>query len=148
MTPDEARLGSADGPVDRSAVPATSVRTDERPAGTDLARFRKRFEQSTVPQSFCDLDGVLTEVNAAFCRLVDRPGTELVGLPVRALNHRSDSGEADAQLAALLRGETSNLQTERILRGPAGRPVPALVDAALLRDDDGRPWAPQRSSRT
>ncbi|GAB3781089.1 sensor domain-containing protein [Nocardioides ungokensis] len=123
MTPDEAGLGT----------------DDARPLETDPTRFRRRFDQTSMPQSFCDLDGVLTEVNDAYCRLVDRPGSELVGMPVRSLNHRSDSGDADAHLAALLRGEIDSLQTERILCGPAGRPVPVLVDAALLRDEDGRP---------
>ena len=129
MKPDEARQGPADGFVDPCAV---------RPVDHGDA-FRQRFEQSPLPQTSCDLDGVLTEVNAAFCRLVDRPGDELVGLPVHALNHRSDSGEADARLAMLLRGETRTIRAERILRGPHGRPVPALVDATVLRDGRGRP---------
>ena len=105
----------------------------------DQARFRERFERSAVPQTFCDLSGVLTEVNEAFCRLVDRPAGELVGLPVRDLNHRSDSGEADGHLNRLLRGEVQTVQTERILSRTDGRPVPALVDAVLVRDGGGRP---------
>ena len=105
----------------------------------DEARFRGRFERSAMPQTFVDLHGVLTEVNEAFCRLVDRPPEELVGLPVHELNHRSDSGEADGHLALLLRGEVGTVQTERILGRADGRPVPALVDAALLHDDSGRP---------
>src|SRR6476620_6676125 len=58
---------------------ALSVRRNE-------ARYRGRFEQSSLPQAFCDLDGVLTEVNQAFCQLLDRPEPKLVGLPVRELN--------------------------------------------------------------
>lgn len=111
---------------------ALSVRRHE-------ARYRGRFEQSSLPQAFCDLEGVLTEVNEAFCQLLDRPECKLVGLPVRALNHRSDSGDADGQLATLLRGGADTVQAERILCRGDGRPVPALIDVALLRDDDGRP---------
>ena len=103
------------------------------------ARYRGRFEQSSLPQAFCDLEGVLTEVNEAFCQLLDRPECKLVGLPVRELNHRSDSGDADGQLATLLRGGAEAVQAERILCRGDGRPVPALIDVALLRDDDGRP---------
>src|SRR4051812_8006098 len=111
-------------------------------AGTRQAEdswFRRRFEQSPLPQSSCDLDGVLTDVNEAFCRLVGRAVDELVGLPSTALSHRSDSGEADAQLDLLLRGEVDRVRVERILAGPHGRPVPSLVDTSLLRDDRGHP---------
>jgi diguanylate cyclase (GGDEF)-like protein/PAS domain S-box-containing protein len=118
MISDEARLGSAGG------------------LG-DPCRFRRRFEQSPLPQTACDLGGVLTEVNEAFCRLVDRSADELVGLPTHALNHRSDTGEADARLGALLRGETARIQVERIISGPHGRPVPVIVDASGLRDQRG-----------
>ncbi|MFC4785476.1 sensor domain-containing protein [Nocardioides sp. MAHUQ-72] len=123
MTPYEGPSDSGSGPV--PTLPET--------------RFRECFERSSVPQAFCDPHGVLTEVNEAFCRLLGRDASQLVGVPVRDLSHRSDSGEADVLLAALLRGEKSSVQTERILGRADGRPVPALVDASLLRDDRGRP---------
>ena len=109
--------------------------------GTDAGRPRLRagFEESTAPQAVCDPRGLISEVNAAFCLLVDRPADDLVGRPVRTLTHRSDPGAADARLSRLLRGEVSADRYERSLVGSDGRPVPVLVDATVLRDGAGRP---------
>src|SRR3954463_16533362 len=113
--------------------------SDERTAPAQDGWFRQRFEQSPLPQTSYGLDGVLNDVNEAFCRLVNRTPDELVGLPAGALTHRSDSGEADARLGPLLRGASAQIRVERILSGPHGRPVPTLLDASLLRDEHGHP---------
>src|SRR3954452_9694909 len=98
-----------------------------RPASDGWSR--RRIEQSPIAQTACDLDGVLTDVNDAFCRLVDRTAAELLGIATESLTHRTDSGEADTQLAQLLRGELARVRAERVLSGPLGRPVPTLVGA-------------------
>jgi len=109
------------------------------PPGWSASRIRAQFEQSPVPQVLWDVDGHLTEVNAAFCRLVDRSEESLVGLPARDLLHRSDPGH-DGRLHGLLGdlpGDLETLVSERVLKRPHGRPVPAIVSGTLLRDRAG-----------
>src|SRR4051812_12301714 len=110
--------------------PATAARVEQP--------YRERFEKSSVPQTTCDRDGVLTEVNPAFLRLLDRPAAEVVGRRLQDLNHRSDPGAADQSLRQLLTAATEATQTERILARTDGRPVPTLVSATVLRDGGGR----------
>ncbi|NYD42857.1 sensor domain-containing protein [Nocardioides panaciterrulae] len=119
------RTGTRDGAVDGAV--------DGRPP------LRAGFEESTAPQAVCDAQGRVTDVNAAFCLLVDHPADELVGRPVHSLSHRSDAGAADSRLARLLRGEVAADRYERSLARADGRPVPVLVDATVLRDAAGRP---------
>ena len=96
--------------------------------------YREQFERSAVPQAVCDGRARLVAVNRALARLLDRPADDLAGRPVSELSHPTDPGDADAALARLLAGEAATTQTERILAGPGGRPVPALADATALTD--------------
>ncbi|WP_435744817.1 sensor domain-containing protein [Nocardioides sp. SYSU DS0663] len=98
---------------------------------------RARFEQSALPQATADTHARLTEVNDAFCRLLGVPREELVGRQIADLTHASDPGAAHPALADLLAQRTETVQVEPVLRGRGGRPVPVLVDANLLRDEDG-----------
>ena len=41
---------------------------------------RARFEQSAMPQVMLDLDGHITDVNAATCQLVGRSRDQLLGV--------------------------------------------------------------------
>src|ERR1700754_890076 len=104
-----------------------------------MAATQEEFDLSPVPQSRCDSHGVLTEVNAAFARLVGLPATDLTGRPVRDLCHRTDPGEADAALEALLTGRRPIAQTQRILRRRDGRPVPTLVSVTPVHEGEGTP---------
>ncbi|MCW2843313.1 MAG: hypothetical protein JWN22_1229 [Nocardioides sp.] len=109
----------------------------DRMRSSYAVRFRTRFEQSPVPQAFCDLAGRLTDVNAAFCRLLERQHDDLVGLGLPALDHPSDDGEADRALRRLLEGGAESTQHERTLATPDGRPLSALIDLAIVRDEAG-----------
>ncbi len=103
------------------------------------ARFRARFERSSVAQAIVGLDGVVTAANEALCALLGRPQGELLGSASSSLRHPHDDGEADGALARLLAGELDSLQYGRVFADGQGRPVPTLVDVTLLRDADGRP---------
>ncbi|HEX8347075.1 MAG TPA: EAL domain-containing protein [Actinoplanes sp.] len=94
-------------------------------------------DQNPLPHAVVSLDGRLTSVNDAFCRLFDRPRTELVG--VDALRHPSN--DMEDPLRAVLDGRREAQSWERILLRRDGAPIPALVHASLLRRADGTPDA-------
>lgn len=104
-----------------------------------VSSYRDRFEKSPVAQAVCDRRAVLTAVNPAFARLLDRPPEQLTGQPVRQLSHRTDPGAADEALARLLTGAAEATQAERILERADGRPVPTLASATALHDPSGSP---------
>ncbi len=106
------------------------------------ARFRARFDQSSVAQSMLDLSGRLVSVNDAYCRLVDRTRDELLGLSPTAILHPSDGGMGAPAFAKLLSGERSAASYERIIAHRDGHPIPLLVNITVLEDpDDGAPYA-------
>ncbi|MFC4785478.1 sensor domain-containing protein [Nocardioides sp. MAHUQ-72] len=119
----------------RAATSPSAGPGDPVDAGPDGPRASARalFEQSPVPQVLYDARGVLVDANVAFCRLVGRPADELVGRPVRALLHDSDARAGRGLRWGLRRGRRSH-GSERVLAGPDGRPVPALVSTTTLRD--------------
>lgn len=109
----------------------------DRMRSSYAVRFRTRFEQSPIPQAFCDMSGTLTDVNAAFCRLLERQHDDLIGLGLRALDHPTDDGEADLALRQVLEGGSESTQHERTLTSSDGGPVSALIDVAIVRDETG-----------
>ena len=111
----------------------------ERQRDLEAARWRGRFEQSTVPQLQCDLQGRVADVNQAFCDMLGMQPGDLCGRLVVQLVHASDRGPGQLALERLLAGEVSSYQVERVLADAVGRPVPVLVNASIIRDGSGAP---------
>lgn len=102
--------------------------------------FRKAMEDSLiVGMRARDLDGRITYVNAAFCRMVGYRPEELVGLlppmPYWDPDHRE---EHEAQSAQVLAGEATPAGMEARLRHRDGRAVYTKFYATPLIDAQGR----------
>jgi diguanylate cyclase (GGDEF)-like protein/PAS domain S-box-containing protein len=104
-----------------------------------LARSHARFDQVAEPQALLDLEARIVAVNDAGCRLLDRRREDLIGRDSRRLAIPVDPAEAVRQLDLLTSGEADAIGYEvTFLRGD-GSEVPAMVDASMVRDGDGRP---------
>src|SRR4051794_792668 len=101
--------------------------------------FRAGFERSSVPQAILDTSAVLAAVNDAYCNLLGRTREDLIGRPIKEMNHPRDGGDADAAVRRLLSGELEAAQLERYVTGVDGSAIPVLTDLSLLRDADGAP---------
>lgn len=102
--------------------------------------FRKAMEDSLiVGMRARDLDGRITYVNAAFCRMVGYRAEELVGLlppmPYWDPDHRE---EHETQSAQVLAGEATPAGMEARLRHRDGRAVYTKFYATPLIDAQGR----------
>ena len=120
-------------------IDMTERRRQQAQLAASEARFRARFERSSVAQVMAGPGGVLTAVNAAFCALVGTSPEALVGRGITELTHPLDDGCADVRLGALLGGEVDCARYERLLADAEGRPLPVLVDVTLMRDAEGDP---------
>jgi diguanylate cyclase (GGDEF)-like protein/PAS domain S-box-containing protein len=127
MCHDMTRVGGTDPLVSRERL-ATSER---------LARAR--FDQSAMPQAMLGLDGTITVVNDALCRLVGRPRKQLVGSSTTSLHHPSDPAAGILRGEDVLAGRVDASSWERIFTSPDGDPLPVLVHASLIRDADRAP---------
>ncbi len=105
-----------------------------------LTMYRAGFEQSLVPQVFLDASGRIVEVNRAYCNLLGRDVSDLVGRASRELLHPSNPEpvDPDRNLRSILDGSELTGQVERILQHADGRPIAVRVDATAVRDEHGK----------
>src|SRR3954454_16237346 len=108
-------------------------------AGERLAQAR--FEQSAMPQMMLDLDGHITDVNAATCRRVGRSRDQLLGVSTATLHHPSDPSYGIQRGADVFSARVEAGSWERVFATPDGCPIPVLVHASLIRDAAGEPSA-------
>jgi protein-histidine pros-kinase len=98
-------------------------------------RFERLFRDGPVASVVIDLNGRLTDVNPAFCRLADRDASALAGRDAGAvLADGGDAHEAPWNSGAERRGPVA--AARRIVR-PDGQAVPVQVTASLVRDAAG-----------
>jgi two-component system, cell cycle sensor histidine kinase and response regulator CckA len=110
--------------------------------GRARQRFRTAFDQSRVAMIIADADDLIVECNDAFCALLGRPRTEILGQDPWDLVHPDDRAQRPAIEQALAdyqreTGDTSGFVWGlRILR-PDGVVVPATAYGSYARDEDG-----------
>ncbi|HET6818802.1 MAG TPA: EAL domain-containing protein [Mycobacteriales bacterium] len=110
---------------------------------TDLARlvrnermYRARFDAVQLPQLVVAFDGVISEVNAAFCRLLGRSRSSLIGSNVHELRHVSEPPSFGNPITRRFSKRDSSTW-ERVLATSDGSAVPVLFHATRVPDVDG-----------
>ncbi|HEX3614656.1 MAG TPA: ATP-binding protein [Sporichthyaceae bacterium] len=102
-------------------------------------QFRRIFADSAVGMALLDLHGRFTRVNRAFCGLLARPETDLVGRHFAEITHPDDIARSVTSWAAMAAGEVaSGHQEKRYLRCD-GRAVWVEMVASVVRGRDGIP---------
>lgn len=94
-----------------------------------------------------DSAGRIRRVNQAVCGLTGNEPDELIGKPVESLFEAAGNPLQGDSLGRLLLHGTLRGQPAR-LRLKSGGGLPLLVDAAVVRDADGRPYAVVAVGRT
>jgi diguanylate cyclase (GGDEF)-like protein/PAS domain S-box-containing protein len=103
------------------------------------ARFRGAFEEAPIGMALLDLDGRLTQVNDAVCRILGYPSDELVGMTAASITHRDDL-PADRQAWEEIRaGQRTSYATEKRYLHAAGHPVICMLQATVIAAADGHP---------
>src|SRR5438270_3601974 len=118
----------------------TPVASDDALAASERLA-RARFEQSAMPQVMLDLDGRITDVNDAMCRLVGRTRDELVGTSPTTLHHPADAAYGQLHGGDVFAARAEAGSWERVFTTPDGQQMPVLVHASLIRDGAGDPCA-------
>jgi len=117
--------------------PSARPHAIDEPRLAELAeRYFWLFEDSPVAKYICDVEGVVLEVNAAFCRLLGTLPGEVVGGTLASLS--VDEPVAEAELAAFLGGQARTYSSIRRYRGADGRALRVMVTLGAIRDGTGR----------
>lgn len=106
-----------------------------------LEMSRAHFDQAVTPQAIVDLDGRLESVNPAWCELFGHGEGWFADCALLDLVHPEDADEVVDRLRRLGAGEVDSVSYRGLFRDAEGSGLPLLLDAALLRDGSGRPYA-------
>ena len=111
------------------------VRTFRRALLDNEQRFLVAFERSATPMTLAGLDGQMIDANPAFCELLDRPASELVGCSALETVYPADRGGAEAFFDR--RSGSTRIET-RLLRGD-GTAVWVELASSVVSDHRGKP---------
>ena len=115
--------------------------TDRRRVKAELAatqrRFRDVFAATSLGQLVLRSDGLITEVNDAFCRMAGRPREDLVGTSAEALvDYTVPWSDRQARMG---REGDGGYEIEEDLLRPDGTTLPVLITVTVFDDADGGP---------
>lgn len=123
--------------VEITAVAALSRLQRER--GAERNRFEMAQDRAPLGMAMLDLDGRLTHVNVALCRLADREPGELLGSAWGELLEAGERGDQQGLDGLVLpAGATDFRQTARMARAD-GRRLDVELTTGLIRNDAGEP---------
>ncbi|WP_343909234.1 PAS domain S-box protein [Nocardioides aquiterrae] len=139
-------LGPVHGPDGITGVivvlrDVTAQLSEQRELTQALEMSRAHFDQATTPQAILDLEGHLESVNPAWCELFGHGEAWFADCDLLDLVHPVDSEQVVARLARLQGGEVDSISYRGLFRDADGRDLPLLLDASLLRDGSGTPYA-------
>ncbi|MHB1785071.1 MAG: sensor domain-containing protein, partial [Acidimicrobiales bacterium] len=103
------------------------------------ARFRGHFQYAAVGQAMTDVDGVLVDVNEAYCAITGYSREALLGIRALDITHPEDVADNVVLLERLLTGQIPSFQLEKRYVRKDGSAVDVANSVSLIRDDSGTP---------
>ncbi len=114
---------------------------EQRELALALEMSRAHFDQATTAQAILDLDGRLESVNPAWCDLFGHGEGWFAECEIADLVDSLDTDDLMARLGRLRAGEIDSISYRGVFRDAEGRDLRLQLDAALLREPGGRPYA-------
>ena len=111
----------------------------ERALRESERRFRTAFEHAPIGIAMMTLDGRFIEANRALLELLGRSQSDLLAQDPIALFHPSDQAVQRDYMRRVEAGEISGFSAEMRFMRPGGAPVPTLVKASVVPDEEGAP---------
>jgi len=102
-------------------------------------RFKRLFEDGPVAMALVGDDLLLTEVNAAFCKLTGYTAEELHGLTFNDISHPEDQDVGRRLVQGTFAGEIPGFKIDKRYLRKDGELVWVEVTVSSILDEDGRP---------
>lgn len=112
-----------------------------------LEMSRAHFDQAITPQAIFDVHGQLDSANPAWCELFGRGEGWFADSNVTQLMHPDDVPAFAKALLRLRAGGVESVSFRGRFRDADGEDMALILDAALLREPNGRPYAVAASVR-
>lgn len=117
----------------------TERKAAERAFREVQARFQRSFYAAPIGMALVATSGRFIEVNLALCGFLGRSADDLRSIDFQDLTHPDDAEIAAEQRRRVLAGESESFDAERRYVRADGSIVWGLLQASLLRDEDGEP---------
>jgi diguanylate cyclase (GGDEF)-like protein/PAS domain S-box-containing protein len=119
----------------------TAQVSEQRELALALEMSRAHFDQAATPQAILGLDGHLESVNPAWCELFGHGEGWFADCDLLDLVHPVDAENVTSRLARLRAGEINSISYRGLFRDADGGDLTLLLDASLLREPGGTPYA-------
>ncbi len=120
-------------------VDITELKRIEAALRTSEEQFRRAFDDAPIGISLVSPTGQFIKVNACYCNLLGYTEAELLALNFADITDPADL-EADREgFRKLLSGEIRSFQMQKRYISKQGTLIPVLLNAALVRDQNGQP---------
>jgi PAS domain S-box-containing protein len=115
-----------------------TLRATERARAEAEESFRLAFEDNMAPMLTSDLDGLITAVNEAFCKMIGHTKEELLGAGAQSFTYIEDVGITEDHHRLLLSGEVDQVRYVKRYVRKDGRVIFVEVSKSSVRDESGR----------
>jgi PAS domain S-box-containing protein len=105
----------------------------------DTALLEHAFSQAPIGKALVGLDGRWLQVNRSLCELLGYSESELLAVTFREITYPDDLALDETNVRELIDGRASAYRMEKRYVHRSGEVVWALLDASLVRDEDGGP---------
>ncbi|MBF0187763.1 MAG: PAS domain S-box protein [Magnetococcales bacterium] len=102
-------------------------------------RFRRAFETAAHGMALVSLDGRWTQVNSAFCSIVNYNEEELLATDFQSVTHPDDLDNDVVVMEKLISGQTDSAHFEKRYINATGNEIWVHLSVALVRDSHGDP---------
>lgn len=120
---------------------------EQRELALALEMSRAHFDQAIIPQAIFDVHGQLDSANPAWCELFGRGEGWFADSNITQLMHPDDVPAFAATLLRLRGGGVESVSFRGRFRDADDEDMALVLDAALLREPNGRPYAVAASVR-
>ena len=110
----------------------------ERSLRESEGRFRNIFEEAPIGMALVGLDGVLLQVNKAFCEMLGYGEQELTGHSLSVLTHPDDVGKDGLLATQMLKGAITGYKVEKRYLRKERDTLWADLTTTILRNQDGQ----------
>ncbi len=125
----------------------TVLLREQRELTLALEMSRAHFDQALTPQAIFDVNGQLDSANPAWCEMFGRGEGWFADSNITQLMHPDDVAAFAAALLRLRAGGVESISHRGRFRDADDEDMVLILDAALLREPNGRPYAVAASLR-